>query len=446
MHPEFETMRNSLHNPKLDCLRYGIREIGLIADQIKKREPSFSMIPENIGDPIMKGWTTPQYVKDLISDIAQNKDVVWGYVHSRGLEGAREWVAKDANRCYPKANLDIDDIVFANGLGAAIGLTYVALPEGARVIQPTPSYPTHASLEAFASGQDSIFYNCDPHHGWQIDLKHLESQIQTHPDITGILVVNPNNPTGAVYSRETLEHIVDLALKYDLFILADEIYYRLVYHGNVHHHMSAIADGRVPLIVMRGISKDIPWPGSRCGWIEFHNKGLNADFAAYAEGIKKRMLLEVGATSMPQHLIPFLYAHPDFQPHLDANIRKLEENSTTIAEILNSIPGVTCNPSNGAFYITSVFEPGVLGDHQTLPIENADVRTYIEQEVQKPGIAPDKRFAYYLLANTGIVVTPASDFFSPHFGFRVTTLDRDPEKLQLTYGKLKAAIETYLAS
>jgi len=121
---------------------------------------------------------------------------------------------------------------------------------------------------------------------------------------------------------------------------------------------------------MRGISKDIPWPGSRCGWIEFHNTKRNAAFAAYAEGVKKHML----------------------------------------------------------------------------PIENADVRTFIEQEVQKPGIAPDKRFAYYLLANTGIVVTPASDFFSPHFGFRVTTLDRDPEKLKLTYGKLKAAIQAYLAS
>ncbi len=439
-------MRNSLLNPKLSYLQYGIREIVLIADQIKQRNPSFTMIPENIGDPIIKGWTTPQYVKDLLCDAARNKDMVWGYVHSRGLEAARAWVAQDANRCYPKANLDVDDIVFANGLGAAIGLTYVALPEGVRVIQPSPSYPTHASLEAFASGKESISYNCDPKHGWQVDLEHLESQIQKHPEITGILVVNPNNPTGAVYSRETLERIVELALKYNLFILADEIYYRLVYHGKVHHHMSAVVDGRVPLIVMRGISKDIPWPGSRCGWIEFHNAKMNADFAAYAEGIKKRMLLEVGATAMPQHLVPYLYEHPDFQPHLEATNRKLEENSTAIAGILNSIPGVTCNPANGAFYITSVFEPGVLHDRQTLPIANADVRAFIEQEVRKPGIAPDKRFAYYLLANTGIVVTPASDFFSPHYGFRVTTLDRDPKKLQFTYATLKAAIEAYLAS
>ncbi len=439
-------MRNSLYNAKLNYLQYGIREIVLIADQIKQREPAFAMIPENIGDPIIKGWTTPQYVKDLLCDIARNKDVVWGYVHSRGLERAREWVAQDANRCYPKAHLTIDDIVFANGLGAAIGLTYVALPEKARVIQPSPSYPTHASLEAFASGKESISYNCDPKHGWEIDLDHLESQIRNHPDITGILVVNPNNPTGAVYARETLERVVDLALKYNLFILADEIYYRLVYNGKVHHHMSAVVDGRVPLIVMRGISKDIPWPGSRCGWIEFHNTKRNADFAAFAEGVKKRMLLEVGATSMPQHLIPYLYDHPDFQAHLDANNQKLEENSRTIAGILNSIREVTCNPSNGAFYITSVFEPGVLHDQQTLPIENAAVRTFIEQEVQKPGIALDKRFAYYLLANTGIVVTPASDFFSPYVGFRVTTLDRDPEKLKLTYGKLKAAIQAYVAS
>jgi aspartate/methionine/tyrosine aminotransferase len=439
-------MRNSLFNPNLNYLQYGIREIVLIADQIRKRDPKFTTIPENIGDPIIKGWTTPQYVKDLISDAAQNKDIVWGYVHSRGLKDAREWVARDANRCYPKANLDIDDIVFANGLGAAIGLTYVALPEGARVIQPSPAYPTHASLEAFSAGKESISYNCDPKNGWEVDLKHLESQIQAHPDITGILVINPNNPTGAVYSRETLEQIVDLALKYNLFIIADEIYYRLVYNGKIHHHMSAIVDGRVPLIVMRGISKDIPWPGSRCGWMEFHNTQLDPDFKAFTEGVKKRILLEVGATAMPQHLIPYLYEHPDYQPHLKASNKKLEENSNTIAAILNSIPEVTCNPSNGAFYITSVFESGVLHDQQSLPIENTDIRTYIEQEVSKPGIAPDKQFAYYLLANTGIVATPASDFFSPHFGFRVTTLERDPEKLKSTYDKLKAAIQTYLAS
>ncbi len=418
----------------------------LIADQIKKRDPNFTMIPENIGDPIIKGWSTPQYVKDLICDAAQNKDIVWGYVHSRGLKDARAWVAKDANRCYPKAHLDIDDVVFANGLGAAIGLTYVALPEGARVIQPSPSYPTHASLEAFSAGKESISYNCDPKNEWQIDLAHLEAQIQKNPDITGILVINPNNPTGAVYSRETLERIVDLALQYNLFIIADEIYYRLVYNGRVHHHMSAVVDGRVPLIVMRGLSKDIPWPGSRCGWLEFHNTNLEPDFKSFAEGVKQRILLEVGATAMPQHLVPYLYEHPDYQRHLEANNKMLGENSRAIAEILNSIPEVTCNPSNGAFYITSVFEPGVLNAQQTLHIENADVRTYIEQEVRKPGMAPDKRFAYYLLANTGIVVTPASDFFSPHFGFRVTALERDAQTLQLHYGKLKAAIQEYLAS
>lgn len=439
-------MRNSLINSKLDFLQYGIREIVLIADQIKKREPAFTTIAENIGDPIIKGWTTPQYVKDLISDAAQKKDIVWGYVHSRGLQNAREWVAQDANRCHPKANLDTDDIVFANGLGAAIGLTYVALPEGARVIQPSPSYPTHASLEAFSAGKESISYNCDPRNEWQIDLKHLEAQIQKHPEITGILVINPNNPTGAVYARETLEKIVDLALQYNLFIIADEIYYRLVYNGKVHHHMSAVVDGRVPLMVMRGLSKDIPWPGSRCGWIEFHNVNLDPDFKAFAEGVKKRILLEVCATSMPQHLIPYLYEHPDYLPHLESNNKKLEENSNTIAAILNSIPDVTCNPSNGAFYITSVFEPGVLNNKQTLHIETPDVRAYIEQEVKNPKMATDKRFAYYLLANTGIVVTPASDFFSPYYGFRVTTLERDPMTLKLNYEKMKAAIQEYLTS
>lgn len=436
-------MRQPLYNSRIGLLKYGIREIALVTDTIKKLNPSFVLNPENIGDPIKKGWDVPSFVKDIVAQEVQHNTESWGYVHSRGLMSARQFVVEDAKRCYPAATLTVDDVLFANGLGAAIGTLYAALPPTARVIGPAPSYPTHASLEAFSTGGERISYECDPNREWRIDMEHLESQLIAHPEVTGILVINPNNPTGAVYPKEDLEQVVLLAEKYNLFIIADEIYFRLVYNDHSFYHMSAVVNGRVPLIVMRGMSKDVPWPGSRCGWLEFHNTTLDEEFATYVAAIKQRMLLEVCATSLPQWVLPQVYTHAEYPAHLSAYIQKLEENSNTIAAILGNVPGVTCNRTNGAFYMMVVFEDGLLHQHQTLPIRHAGIQSFIEQEVVKPSMALDKRFVYYVLAHTGIVVTPASDFYTKQYGFRITTLERDEETLQRTYTRLAQAIQDY---
>ena len=436
-------MRQNLENKKVTLLKYGIREITLVIDRIKQIDPNFVTNPENIGDPIKKGWLVPQYVKDLLKTEVQENDLAWGYVHSRGLLSAREFVVSDARRCYPDSKLQVDDVVFTNGLGSAIGNIYTVLPSNARVIGPEPSYPTHASLEGFSTGGERISYECDPQRGWRINFGDLEKKLQDNHNVTGILIINPNNPTGAVYPREDLKKVVELAKKYNLFIIADEIYFRLVYNGETFHHMTAVVNGEVPLIVMRGISKDIPWPGSRCGWLEFHNFFLDEQFSTYVNAIKQRILLEVCATAMPQWILPKLYIHPEYDKYLDEYKKLLERNSNIIFEILNSIPGLRCNRTDGAFYMMVVFVEGVLNDSQILDIEHGGIRDYIETEVAKPGVALDKRFVYYLLGSTGIVVTPASDFYTKHFGFRVTTLEKDEEKLRRTYEKIKETILKY---
>ena len=439
-------MRNNLTNPNAKYLKYAIREMALVVDEIKKIDPNFKFVPENIGDPIMKGWVAPDYLKEIVVDLAKNKNESWAYVHSKGQEEAREWVVKDAKRCYPEAKVTVDDILFANGLGAAIGILYSMLPKGARVIGPTPSYPTHSSLESFAASADRISYRLDPNNDWQIDFSDLEEKLEKYSEITGILLINPNNPTGAVYEKETIDKIVALAKKYNLFIIADEIYFRMVYNGKTHYHMSVACNGEVPLVVMRGISKDVPWPGSRCGWIEFHNRDADKGFDDFCAGISQRILLEVCATSLPQYCVPKIYKHPDFPKSIEENNKKLEENSKAIAEILNSIPEVNCNPASGAFYITVVFKEGSLNDKQALPIENSGLKEFIEKAVSKEGLELDWRLSYYILAATGLVVTPATGFYSEHQGFRVTTLERDPEKLRKNYEALKEAIVKYLAS
>lgn len=428
-------------------LKYGIREIVDTAQKISELDPDFKFVSENIGDPIAKSWTVPPFLKDiLIEEIMRKGDRSFGYSHSRGLPAARQWVVKYAKRFSPSSNLDYEYVLFTSGLGAAISALYHMLPEGRRVIQPTPSYPTHASMESLAANAGSISYKLDPDNKWQPDLNHLEQQLIAHPEITGILVINPNNPTGAVYSRETLEEIVKLAEKYQLYIISDEVYFRMVYNGHTYSHITEIAQGRVPLCVMRGVSKDVPWPGGRCGWIEFHNVDLDEDYRGYVQAVKKRILMEVCSVSLPQFILEKLYDHPGFDAWNAQYNAELEANGNFIADTLGAVPGMKVNRTNGAFYMMPLFEDGLLKNDQTLEIKNDAARAYIEEAVGRPGMPPDQRFTYYLLAATGICVVPASGFFSPYMGFRLTTLDRDAERRKDTYTRLSDAIKSYLSS
>lgn len=438
-------MRTQAYNPYVSLMKYQIREIVDVAQKLSELIPEFKVENENIGDPIARGHKAPQLLKDLVKKAADD-DKTYGYSHSRGYPSTRHWVTEYAKRFSPSSELNFEYVLFASGLGAGISALYHMLPEGVRVIQPTPSYPTHASMESFSAKAESISYKLDPDKDWQPDLENLEEQLQKHPDVGGILVINPNNPTGAVYSKETVEKIVALAEKYQCFILSDEVYFRMVYNGHEYTQLTEVAHKRVPLIVMRGTSKDIPWPGGRCGWLEFHNTELDKEFLAYAESVKKRILMEVCSTTLPQMLVPSIYDHPDFEDTLKSYNAQLELNSNQIADILSQSPYLKVNRTNGAFYMMPLFKEGVLNDKQTLPIENEAARSYIESQANREGVPLDLRFCYYLLANTGICVVPATGFFSPYYGFRLTTLDLDEERRKRNYANLVEAIERYVLS
>ena len=197
---------------------------------------------------------------------------------------------------------------------------------------------------------------------------------------------------------------------------------------------------------MRGLSKDVPWPGGRCGWLEFHNTKLDADFKTYTDAVKKRILMEVCSVTLPQFLLPSIYEHPEFDNWIVEYKKHLEENSNAINNILGEVKGLKVNRTNGAFYMMPVFEEGVLKPGQTLPIKNAAVKAFVEEKVAVKDLPLDKRFVYYLLASTGICIVPASSFFSPHFGFRITTLDYHKESLEHIYKQLADSIAQYLNS
>jgi aspartate/methionine/tyrosine aminotransferase len=313
------------------------------------------------------------------------------------------------------------------------------------VVVPTPSYTTHSSAEAAHAGDRPVAYKLDPHNNWYPDLDDLEKRIKYNPAVAGILIINPDNPTGAVYPVEIIKGMVQLAKKYDLFVVCDEIYINIIYNGQTTQPLSDLIED-VPAIVMRGISKEMPWPGSRCGWIEVYNGHRDSMFEKYIQSILNAKMLEVCSTTLPQVVMPKVITHPEYQDYLDQRIRRYEKLSNIAYDALKNLDGVQVNRTNGAFYMSLVFNQGRLNNKQTLPIENKEVRTFVESLVNKPGVSLDKRFVYYLLGATGVCVVPLSSFATELQGFRATLLETDEDRFGKIIDIIVEAIKKYLAS
>jgi len=398
---------------------------------------------ENIGDPIAKGQEVPQWMKDIVAEAAQ-QDATYGYSPTRGVLSTREFIAEQTNK-RGKVQITAEDIIFFNGLGDAISKVFGFLRRTARVLVPTPSYTTHSSAEAAHAGHKPLTYILDPNHHWYPDLDDIENNVKYNPAVAGILIINPDNPTGAVYPTEILEAIVDIAKRYDLFIVCDEVYHNIVYNGTSTSPLSDVI-GDVPGIAMRGASKEMPWPGSRCGWIEVYNGDKDPMFSRYIQSILDAKMLEVCSTTLPQVVYPKIVTHPGYPVFLQERISWYEKASKLAVERLQGVKGVLVNRPNGAFYMSVCFEEGILNQKQTLPIENEQIRKMVEDLVSAPGTACDKRFVYYLLGATGICVVPLTSFISDLKGFRVTLLERDEEVFKKIFDTLASAIEQYIAS
>ena len=197
---------------------------------------------------------------------------------------------------------------------------------------------------------------------------------------------------------------------------------------------------------MKGISKEVPWPGSRCGWIEVYNADKNPMFKRYIQSILDAKMVEVCSTTLPQKAIPPIMSHPEYPKYLAERISRYEKFSNIAYDILKNVPGVIVNRTNGAFYMSVIFERGALTNQQSLPIENKEVRELVEDLVNKDGVSRDKRFVYYLLASTGICVVPISSFCTQELGFRVTLLERDEQEFTRVFETLAASITQYLQS
>jgi aspartate/methionine/tyrosine aminotransferase len=157
-------------------------------------------------------------------------------------------------------------------------------------------------------------------------------------------------------------------------------------------------------------------------------------------------MVEVCSTTLPQKAIPPILSHPEYPLYLEERRKRYEKHSNIAYQLLKEVPGIKVNRTNGAFYMSVVFEPGVLTDRQSLPIENDEVRCMVEELVDVPDVSLDKRFVYYLLASTGICVVPISSFCTDERGFRVTLLEMDEDEFTKVFETLARSIIEYLAA
>ena len=281
-------MRRNILHVGAGNLKYEIREIVGAAREVEALGKEITW--ENIGDPVQKGETPPKWIRDIVSKLLDQAES-WAYCDTQGVPEVREFLAREVNR-RDGVRVTPDDIIFFNGLGDAVAKVYGFLSREARILGPSPAYSTHSSAEASHSGYDHVTYQLDPYNGWLPDLTDIRNKVRYNDSIAGILLLSPDNPTGAVYPRELLEEIAAIARENDLFIIADEIYAHIVYDGQGRLHMSEWI-GDVPGIAMRGISKEYPWPGSRCGWLEVLNQGRDAAFSRYVDSLIAAKRLEV---------------------------------------------------------------------------------------------------------------------------------------------------------
>jgi alanine-synthesizing transaminase len=436
-------MRTNLIKDGEEQLRYEIREIVEIANEVVKM--GVPMIWENIGDPVAKGERIPDWMKTVVKD-ACDDDRTYAYSPTKGDLTARQFVIDHFS--HGEADEPIcteEDVIFFNGLGDAINKLFSMLPPKARVIGPNPVYPSHATAEALHHGGDPITYPLMLDNGGRIDVAALEASVKSNPDIVGILVINPNNPLGVAHPRGDLEAVVRIARENECFLLFDEIYQHLLFDKSKIVRLSEIV-GKVPAISMKGVSKEIPWPGSRCGWIEVYNADQDENFRGYIQTIVIGKMLEVCSTTLPQIVFPRILTHPSFPAFLQDRLDKYEARLDTALRVFEGCDVLNVVVPDGVFYLTVTINTANYPNTAQLEARNDDVRMYLDMLESKTTLRTDKLFAYEMLGAEGVCIVPLSGFSSPIDGFRMTLLEEDAALFEETCRRIRRGAEAFFVA
>lgn len=375
---------------KLENVRYDIR--GRILDKTEELEDQgHTILRLNVGNPAPFGFEAPD---EIMMDMIRNLPTAQGYCDSRGLYSARTAVVQ-YYQTRGITDVTVDEIYLGNGVSELITLTMQALcnPED-EILIPAPDYPLWTASVSLAGGTP-VHYLTDESQGWAPDFDDLEARIT--PRTRGIVVINPNNPTGAVYSTEVLQRFVDLARKHDLMLFADEIYEKIVYDGRSMTNLATMTGRDVLCLTYSGLSKAYRVCGFRAGWLAITGPLERA--SSFIEGIKLLANMRMCANVPAQHAIQTALGGRQSIEDLLLPQGRLTAQRDLAHTTLNSIDGISCQQADGALYL------------------------FPKLDVDKFGIVDDERFVLDLLESEKILVSHgrAFNWIEPDH-FRLVTL------------------------
>lgn len=376
---------------KLANVCYDIR--GPVLKHAKRlEEEGHRILKLNIGNPAPFGFEAPE---EILQDVIRNLPTAQGYSDSKGLFSARKAVMQYYQQKQVEG-VGIEDIYLGNGVSELIVMSMQALlNNGDEVLIPAPDYPLWTAAVSLAGGKP-VHYLCDEQANWWPDLEDIKAKIT--PNTRAMVIINPNNPTGAVYSREVLEGMVELARQHNLVLFSDEIYDKILYDGAVHVSTASLAPD-VLCLTFNGLSKSYRVAGFRSGWVAISGPKQRAQ--SYIEGLDILANMRLCANVPAQHAIQTALGGYQSINDLVLPPGRLLEQRNRAWELLNDIPGVSCVKPMGALYAFPRIDPKVC------PIHN------------------DEKFVLDLLLSEKLLIVQGTAFNWPwpdHF--RVVTLPR----------------------
>ncbi|MGW5419068.1 pyridoxal phosphate-dependent aminotransferase [Streptomyces sp. NPDC003943] len=317
-------------------------------------EAGHSVLRLNTGNPALFGFEAPE---EIVQDMIRMLPRAHGYTDSRGILSARRAVAQ---RCQSMGlpDVDVDDIYLGNGVSELISMaTQALLEDGDEVLIPAPDYPLWTAVVTLAGGKP-VHYLCDESADWYPDLEDMASKITDRT--RAVVVINPNNPTGAVYPKEIVEGILDLARRHNLMVFADEIYDQIVYDEAVHYPAASLAPDLV-VLTFGGLSKTYRVAGFRSGWLVV--TGPKEHAKSYLEGLGMLASMRLCPNAPAQYAIQAALGGRQSIHELTAPGGRLREQRDRAWEKLNEIPGVSCVKPKGALYAFPRLDPAVYPIH-----------------------------------------------------------------------------------
>ena len=402
-------MRTFSKANKLEHVLYDVR--GPVVDEANRMEEhGMKILKLNIGNPAPFGFTAPE---EVIVDMRDNIVNCQGYSDSRGIFSARKAIMQYA-QIKKIPNVTMKDVFTGNGASELIQMSLNALlNNGDEVLVPSPDYPLWTACTNLAGGK-AVHYICDESSDWFPDLEDIESKVTDRTK--AIVVINPNNPTGALYSKELLEGIVDIARRHQLIIFSDEIYDRLVMDGLQHISTASLAPDLF-CVTFSGLSKSHMACGFRVGWMILSgNKAIARDYIAGLNMLSNmRLCSNVPGQSIIQTA---LGGYQSVNEYIVPGGRIYEQRDF-IYNALNDIPGISCVKPKAAFY------------------------AFPKIDTKRFNITDDNKFALDYLKSQRVLVVPGSGFnWKEPDHFRIVYLPRIAD-LEIATDKLRRFLEDY---